>query len=72
MHPAVRSKTIWLGLLITVVGYLQANLTLIEVILRPIVKAETVPVVMGALNMALGLAVIVVRFLTDGPLSAKP
>jgi len=71
MQGAVRSKTVWLGLVISVAGYLQANVSLLKTLLRPVLEEDLVEPVMGAITMGLGLLVIVVRFLTDGPLSAK-
>jgi hypothetical protein len=60
---AARSKTIWLGLFITVFGYLQANLHTFA----PWVDQKYI----GLLNMAFGLGVIVVRFYTDTALADK-
>jgi hypothetical protein len=68
---AKRSKTIHLGLLITLMGYLQANLNLIQTLLAPMVEAERVGIYMGAINMALGIGVIIVRFYTDSSLASK-
>lgn len=70
-HP-VSSKTIWLGLVITVAGYLQANLPLIKVLVAAWVSPEHVETIMGAITMALGLGVVVVRFYTTGPVAMKP
>ena len=68
---AAKSKTIWLGLIITLMGYFQANLPLLRTLLAPSVGEDKVELVMGAINMALGVGVIVVRFYTDSALSEK-
>jgi hypothetical protein len=68
---AARSKTIHLGLLILVMGYFQVNLNLIQTILSPFLSPEKVEVTMGAINMFLGLGVIIVRFYTDTSLADK-
>jgi hypothetical protein len=71
LTKAHKSKTVWLGMAITILGYFQANLPLAKTILVPVIGPEKIEVLMSALTMALGLSVIVVRFYTDGPLSQK-
>lgn len=71
LRGATRSKTVYLGLVITLLGYLQANLPLARQLLAPLVAPEKLELWMALLTMATGVAVIVVRFLTDGPLSEK-
>ena len=68
---ATKSKTVWLGLLITLLGYLQANLPLIRTLLAPWLKPEQVEPALAGITMLAGMLVVVVRFLTDGPLSEK-
>jgi hypothetical protein len=68
---AARSKTIHLGLLVLIMGYLQVNLPLIQTLLEPIVEPARVGIYMGAINMFLGLGVIIVRFYTDTALADK-
>lgn len=68
---AAKSKTIWLGLLITLMGYFQANLPLLRVVLAPTVGQERVELAMGLIQMALGVGVIIVRFYTDRALADK-
>lgn len=63
VRGATRSKTIWLGFAITVMGYLQANIHT----LAPWVDEKWI----GLGNMMLGLAVMVVRFYTDSALGEK-
>ena len=60
---ATRSKTVYLGLAITVMGYLQANVNA----LAPFIRPEY----LGTVSMGLGLAVILVRFVTDQSLADK-
>lgn len=71
VRGATRSKTVWLGLIITLLGYLQANLPLARQVLAPVVAPEKLDLAMALLTMGTGVLVIVVRFLTDGPLSEK-
>lgn len=75
MHPtivgATKSKTVYLGLVITIIGYLQSNLPLLKAILSPLVGEENIEMTMGALTMLLGLTVIIVRFQTDTALANK-
>lgn len=71
LRGATRSKTVWLGLAITLLGYLQANLPLAKQLIAPFLPPEKIDLAMALLTMTTGLAVIVVRFLTDGPLSEK-
>jgi len=68
---AKKSKTVHLGLVVIVLGYLQMNMPLIEKILSPFVGAEMVEHIMAALTMAVGLGVVVVRFYTDQSLADK-
>lgn len=63
VQGAARSKTIWLGFLIALFGYLQANVHT----LAPWLDQKWI----GLGNMLLGLGVIVVRFYTDSALSEK-
>lgn len=67
MNPTVtgatKSKTIWLGFLVTLFGFLQANVHTFA----PWVDQKYI----GLGNMLLGLGVIVVRFFTDSALSEK-
>jgi hypothetical protein len=60
---AVRSKAIWLGFLIMLMGYLQANIAT----LAPWVDQKYI----GLGNMLLGLFVMIVRFYTDQSLADK-
>jgi hypothetical protein len=60
---ATRSKTIYLGLAITVIGYIQSTL--------PTLAPWVEPHHLGVLNMILGLGVIVVRFFTSTSLEDK-
>jgi uncharacterized membrane protein len=66
-----RSRTNWVGLAIVVTGYLQSNVKLMELLLSPVVSPENAETVMGAITMALGLSVIVLRFFTDTALANK-
>jgi len=68
---AARSRTIRLGLAIIVMGYLQANLPLVEKLVGSFMDKETVDLVMAAITMLLGLGVVVMRFLTTESLQAK-
>ena len=68
---ATKSKTVYLGLVITLLGYLQANLPLIRTVLAPFLKPEQVEPALAGITMLAGILVVVVRFVTDGPLSAK-
>jgi len=60
---ASKSKTIYLGLAVTVIGYLQLNLA----VLGPWVRPE----LLALANILLGLVVIIVRFVTSESLEAK-
>lgn len=60
---AARSKTVYLGLAVTIMGYLQANAQT----LAPFVRPE----ILGLINLGLGAAIIVVRFLTHESLEDK-
>jgi uncharacterized membrane protein len=66
-----KSRTNWVGLAIVVTGYLQSNVKLMELLLSPVVSPENAETVMGAITMALGLSVIVLRFFTDTALANK-
>lgn len=68
---ARRSKTVKLGLAVVVLGYLQMNMPLIERLLSPLMGPDVVELLMAALTMAIGLAVVVVRFYTDESLADK-
>ena len=61
---AARSKTVYLGLAVTVLGYLQANVSLLA-------GVGIKPEHLGLVNLTLGLAVILVRFVTDQSLVDK-
>jgi hypothetical protein len=67
MNPVVKgarkSKTVWLGFIIMLFGYMQANLHT----LAPWVDQKYI----GLSNMLLGLAVMIVRFYTDQSLADK-
>lgn len=63
VQGAARSKTIWLGFLITLFGYIQANIHTFA----PWIDQKYI----GLGNMLLGLGVVVVRFYTDSALSEK-
>lgn len=63
MAGARRSKTIWLGFMIMMMGYLQANIAT----LAPWVEQKYI----GLANMLLGLFVMIVRFYTDQSLADK-
>lgn len=63
LKGATRSKTVYLGLAVAVLGYLQANIGH----LSPFIKPEY----LGLANVLLGASVIVVRFVTDQSLAAK-
>ena len=71
LSGAVRSKTNYLGLLVTMMGYVQANLSSFKVILAPVMKPEYVEALIGMVGMAAGLAIIVVRFYTTESLAQK-
>lgn len=60
---AARSKTIWLGATIAVIGYLQMNMDAISPFLPP--------QVLGLVNVLLGAAVVAVRFITSESLASK-
>ena len=60
---AARSKTVYLGLAVMVLGYLQANIGVIA----PYVKPE----ILGLANVAIGTAIIITRFFTDQSLADK-
>ena len=68
---AAKSKTVWLGLVITVFGYLQTNLPVVRTILLPSIGQDKIDMIVGAINIALGLGVIVVRFYTTQALADK-
>lgn len=71
LSGAVRSKTNYLGLLVTMMGYVQANLSSFKVILAPVMKPEYVEALIGIIGMVLGLSVILVRFYTTESLAQK-
>lgn len=58
-----RSKTINLGLLLVIAGWAQAELH--------VFTAHLTPSEQGALTSFVGLLVVVLRFLTTGPVSEK-
>lgn len=60
---AAKSRTIWLGLALTVFGYLETQ--------GDVIGHYVTPEVSGLINMGFGLAVIVLRFLTTTPLAQK-
>lgn len=67
MNPTVKgslkSKTNWLGLILLVLGTVQANASALGVIIDP--------KWMGMANMGIAIAVIVVRFFTTESLAEK-
>ena len=63
LRGAIRSKMIWLGLALTVFGFMQTQ----SEVLAKVVPEEW----MGVVNMLFGLAVVVLRFLTTDALSDK-
>lgn len=60
---AIKSKTNWLGLILLVLGTIQANAAAFGVIIEP--------KYMGLANMVIAILVIVVRFFTDQSLAEK-
>ena len=63
LRGAIRSKMIWIGLALTVFGFLQTQ----SEVLSRVVPEDW----MGVVNMLFGLAVVVLRFLTTDALSDK-
>jgi hypothetical protein len=63
LKGATRSKTVYLGLVILVVGVIQAN----AAALAPFIPEKY----FGLFNMMLGVLVVVVRFFTDQSLEEK-
>lgn len=63
MKGASLSKTIKLGFMITLLGFLQANVHTFA----PWIDQKWI----GLLNMLLGMGVIIVRFYTDSSLADK-
>ena len=71
MNPALigalQSKTVWLGAIIAVIGFLQMNTDAFE----PLLSAASLEAVLRGANVLVGAAVIFVRFLTDTSLADK-
>lgn len=63
VRGASRSKAVWLGFIIMLMGYLQANLTSFA----PWLDQKWI----GLANVLLGMFVMVVRFYTDRSLEEK-
>lgn len=63
LRGAIRSKMIWLGLALTVFGFLQTQ----SEVLAKVIPEEW----LGVVNMLFGLAVVVLRFLTTDALAEK-
>jgi hypothetical protein len=67
MNPTVKgslkSKLMWLGAAVSVMGYIQANIQLIS----NFIPQEYI----GAANMALGLAIMIARYFTTESLEDK-
>jgi hypothetical protein len=60
---AVKSKTVWTGMLMAMAGVLQTNLEVFQLFLTPQQQ--------GILTISLGLIVVYLRFITDSPLEDK-
>ena len=63
MRSAMRSKTIWLGLLLVILGALYDNFSYLQSIIHPQWY--------GIILVAIGVAVAVLRFVTTLPLEEK-
>lgn len=63
LKGATRSKTVYLGLLVTILGFLQSQSMVFENLLTP----QT----WGLINVGIGVLIIVIRFLTVQSLEAK-
>lgn len=60
---AVKSRTVYLGLAVSIIGVIQASADVFTAYLSPVHQ--------GLLTMGLGVAVVVLRFLTTTPLNEK-
>lgn len=63
MRSAMRSKTIWLGLLLVILGALYDNFSYLQDVIHPQWY--------GIILVAIGVAVAVLRFVTTMPLEDK-
>ena len=63
MRSALRSKTIWLGLLLVILGALYDNFSYLQSIIHPQWY--------GIILVAIGVAVAILRFITTMPLEDK-
>ena len=63
MRSAMRSKTIWLGLLLVILGALYDNFSYLQSIIHPQWY--------GIILVVIGVAVAVLRFVTTLPLEDK-
>ncbi len=63
LKGAVRSKMINLGLLLTILGAVQANIDVFGEFLSPMAQ--------GLVTMGVGIAVVVLRWITDEGLDEK-
>lgn len=63
MRSAMRSKTIWLGLLLVVLGALYDNFSYLQDLIHPKVY--------GISLVVIGVAVAILRFVTTLPLDKK-
>lgn len=63
MRSAMRSKTIWLGLLLVILGALYDNFSYLQEIIEPKVYGITLVII--------GIIVAILRFVTTLPLEDK-
>ena len=63
MRSAMRSKTIWLGLLLVILGALYDNFSYLQDIIHPQWY--------GIILVTIGVAVAILRFITTMPLEDK-
>ena len=63
MRGAMRSKTMWLGLALTILGVVYDNFSYVENIIDPRFY--------GILLIAIGIVVAILRFITTMPLDEK-
>lgn len=63
LKGAVKSKLVWLGMLLAIAGVIQANMDVFAQYLTP--EAQ------GLATVGVGIAVVVLRFLTTMPLDEK-
>ena len=63
INQRINSKTYWLGMAVLVLGFLQSNISQLDAWLGEY---------RGPVNVAIGLAILVMRELTKAPLESKP